>query len=311
MHRSTISPARFSFVVLLVLICAGPSARAETLRWKFRKGEALHWVLDLRTVITEIIDDRENKETRTETFDMTWLVNDVAEDGSGDLTLRFDRVRSRIVTPIAKIEYDSKSGKKPDGQAAAKLHELMRIWVGAEFKCRMSPDGKVSNVRLPESFVTIIKDLGKSAQQGGPPPPTEEDVKARIVAMSQPLPKDDLPVGKSWTERSRVPAPPDGTMVVERTFKYLGPEKVDDVTADRLNLSLRLTLEIPATATVKAMIKDQDGKGVLYFDHQEGRIVKSNWSEKLEMEISDKSRTMNRTNERTTSLVLARVDKSK
>jgi hypothetical protein len=237
---------------------------------------------------------------------MTWTFNTVADDGSADLTLKVDRVRTRIIAPTIKIEYDSKSGKKPESREATELHEVMKVWVGAEFGCRMSPTGGVSDVRVPAS---LMKQLpGQDEQQGGPPPVTEETVKTMITGMSLPLPKDDLQVGKTWSQRTQVPTPPAGSLVINTTFQYAGQEKVDGVNAARVDLESLVSIELPPKAEIKPVIKSQKGTGVLYFDQSAGRILKSSSSERFETDVVINGMTINQVNDTTTSLSLAKVD---
>src|SRR5690242_15955966 len=47
-----LSALRWGLVGLVLAGMGGPAARGATLRWKFRPGETLHYVMDQKTVTT-------------------------------------------------------------------------------------------------------------------------------------------------------------------------------------------------------------------------------------------------------------------
>ena len=51
-------------------------------------------------------------------------------DGAADVTLTFDRIRTKIESPFGVFEYDSKAKQEPQGLIAAGLVPFLKALVG-------------------------------------------------------------------------------------------------------------------------------------------------------------------------------------
>src|SRR5690349_4191103 len=83
MRTRASSVHRWAIVGLVVLGAqAGPAADGATLRWKFKPGETLHYVIDWKTSTSTAGGDKRVDAKTTLTLDMDWVVREVGGDGA-------------------------------------------------------------------------------------------------------------------------------------------------------------------------------------------------------------------------------------
>jgi hypothetical protein len=294
---------------LLVLVGLGAGAaapaHAETLRWKFKPGETLHWVMDRKEVFTRVEDERETKTTISQTTDMSWTVKSVAEDGTAILTLKVDKAVAKLRTPYGVFEYDSSANKPPANPTEAGMKEMMKIVVGAEFGCKFSATGELSDVRLPEQLAKDLAEQKKTDEEGNAGF-AEQQIKSMFTSMSTPLPGGDVAPGKSWTRQAKFATPPAGKVTVETTYHFRGPDAQAGANVVRIDLESKATPELPADSQIKVTVKAQEGAGNILFDVGAGRVVKSSNSEKDERHISDNGMEYDLSKSTTTSVTLVK-----
>src|SRR5262249_10693052 len=136
------------------------------------------------------------------------------------LTQTLDRIRTKIDSSLGTFEYDSKSDKPPEGAIAAGVVPTLKALVGATFRYKMSPQGELSDVQVPEGLLKALREAGPMGNVGMF---SEQGLKNMINESSLALPKEDLVKGKSWTRKATIPAPPVGTLTLDKTYTCEGP----------------------------------------------------------------------------------------
>jgi hypothetical protein len=281
---------------------------AETLRWKFKQGETIRYTMVQETSQEMKAQGQEVKTSLNQTVDLHWNIKSVSADGVADMTQTIDRVRTKIQGPGEPFEFDSESGKAPEGQIAALLTPLLKSLVGAEFSFKMSGRGELSEIKVPQKLLESLRKAGPAATAGGMF--SEEGMKNLISQSSLSLPEEPLEKGKNWTQRSKVPVPMIGTMILDKTYTFEGP-MTNDPALRRISLDTKVTLEPAADANVAVKIKSQEGKGEFAFDPDKGRIVTSRVNDKLQMSLSIMGQDLDQTTNTLTSMTLAKDGASK
>src|SRR5438445_123254 len=70
------------------------AASAQTaLRYQFKKGEKLQYVLEQKMFTKISSKSIKTESTANQTIDTTWTVKDVNKDGKATITVRFERMR--------------------------------------------------------------------------------------------------------------------------------------------------------------------------------------------------------------------------
>ncbi len=125
---------------------------ATPLHWNFRVGDAFR--IDEQGIT--LATDRRNKRYRNEVqLEYVWRVVDVASDGTATIVIRPERVTIHSELPLADFDTarDDPTMPMPEDTAwRAEAYES-RAWVQAEFKCRVTPEGRVVSIwgAVPEA----------------------------------------------------------------------------------------------------------------------------------------------------------------
>jgi hypothetical protein len=271
--------------LVALTVTAGPAnVGAATLRWKFKPGETLRYAMEQKTVTTLKVPGQQLETTLTQTIDLSWVVKDVAADGTADVSWTIDRMRTRIESAIGAFAYDSKDEKVPEGPVATALVPTLKALVGTPFPFKVNPQGELSDVQVPEKVTQVLRDAGQAAS-GANTPFSEEGLKNMITQSSLALPADDFSVGETWSKQTKVPSPPIGTMTLDTTFTYLGPDpKAANI--EKIGLATKLGVEPQPDGDVKLVINSQVAKGEFSFDNAAKRVVNSEVAEKTDTTIT-------------------------
>lgn len=276
-------------------------AAAPVLQWKFTEGESLHYQMDQKTVTQVKGPNQDVKTTAAQTLDTTWTFVSVDKtSGTATVTQTIDRVRTKIENPFATFEYDSKSEKAPEGPFAAMIVPTLKALVGAKFQYKMTPQGELSDIQVPEGLVKALKEAGPTASNVGLF--SEEGLKNMIHETSLILPRE-VEKGKSWTRQTKIPSPPIGNMLIDKTYTYEGT----GADGDRITLSAKVSLEPDPKSPFEIKLGNQEGKGTFSFDSKAGRVSGSNVSEKVELLIKVMNTDVTQTNDISTAIKLLDV----
>lgn len=287
-------------LALAGLIGVAHAAPPAKLRWKLKPGEAFHYVLEQKT-ITKLTRETADLGDITQSFtvDLTRTVKSVADDGTAEMTQRFDRVRMNYDAGIVKVAYDSNKEPEP---AVAPLVAPLKAMVGAEFGFRMSARGEMSDVRIPDAVAKAFREAGQRAGSGDQF--SEEGFKKSLVETSVTFPVEELEPGESWSRQLKVLAP-DGSQVIQtRTYTYEGPDAQAGPGIEKIGITSKVERDSSRPAAPAGEPKLQDCKGTLYFDNNAGRMVGSSVIEKNESTLKLKDGEIDQSVEQSTSMKL-------
>jgi hypothetical protein len=275
---------RLAGLLAMTLLLGGTAAQAQTtLRFKFREGEALKYVLDQKMKMEMKVAGKDVDMDMSQVVDLTWKINSVDNNGTAKMVQKFDRVRFSMNGPMGKVEYDSKDGKQPEGLVGQIIGPMLEAMAGAEFPLTMTTDGKVSDVKVPEKFAEALKNL--PAGGAGGDLFSEDGIKRMINQSGIQLPDKAVEKGKSWENKVEMKMP-FGKMKVDNVSTYEGPTTRAGKKLEQIAVKPKLTLEPAEDAPFTAKLKSQDAKGTAYFDNEAGRLVESNLTQTMDMELS-------------------------
>jgi hypothetical protein len=286
---------------LAVLVCAAarPSFGADSLRWKFTPGETVKYTMVQETSQGMKAMGQEFKTELNQTVDLHWSVKTVSSEGVAELTQVIDRVRTKVEGPGTAFEFDSQAEKAPEGPIASVLTPLLKALVGAEFSFKMNARGELSDVKVPQKLIESLKNAGPAAGGGMF---SEEGLKNLISQSSLSLPAEPLEPGKSWDQKSKLPMPMIGTMIMDKTYTFKGPSGGDGLY--QILLDTKVNLEPAADSNVAVKITAQEGKGEFSFDPGAGRVVKSRIDDRMEMSLSIQGQNLEQVTKTKTTMEL-------
>lgn len=278
-----IQPARPLAAALAITLaaCLAPAATAQKapeFRYKFQEGQVFPYLLKQATESILSINGQTIEQKTDQTFDVTWKVKKVRDDGSAEIGQTFDRVRVNIDSILAQFEFDTKDDKEAQGPLA-QLGTLYRELVGEEGSIRVTPRGEVLDVKLPTKAAAALKNL--------PPLPggqrlLSEDTFQSIFRQAMVI-FPDKPAA-TWNDKREVSQPPLGTLLMDSTFTLADPDaqsKGLDKIDSKINLDYKFNADLPVTIKLK---KQEAGNSCL-FDRDKGRLVDSKLNQKVEMAL--------------------------
>jgi hypothetical protein len=290
-----------SATALFLVATLANRADAETLTWKFKPGQVLHYVMEQKSVMTASAGGRQTKSTRTYTMNFTWTVGIVGEDGVAQITQHIDRMRTRVESPpYMPFEFDSK-GPKSDAQGPYEFEEkLMTAMTGSEFSFKMKPNGEIDGITFSPATLKAFKTAAPSGGQGGGGEIQEQAMKDQLLQSSPPaFPTTPLEPGATWTGKAAKIPSPLGTIVLDKVFTFIGPDPKDPRLL-LVNMDSRVTLEPAENAELSAKIRSHDGKVTVTFDADAGRIATTKGTDKTTLSISGMGQTLEQVTEATT-----------
>jgi len=268
---------------LLLALSAAPS-QAETLRWKFKKGQKLSYGMTQKMNMNATILGMTVDIKMTMQMDLAFSVKSVKSDGSADVVQKITRVRMKTEGgPGGKVDYDS---DKKDGGGGGLIGEQIAKSFGplinAEMTMTMTRRGEVKAMKIPEA---VEKALGGDA--GGNPAGgfSADSLKQMTAQMGAVFPEGPVVKGQSWSKKTEVDTP-QGKVVTDMTFKYAGTSTIGGRKVAKLELSPKFSMTPKPGAPATFTMKDKGSTGASYFDLEAGVLTNSSVIQNIEMEVS-------------------------
>jgi hypothetical protein len=287
-----------SFCTLLAAFAgmAATGVGQESLSWKFQPGETLRYVVVQKVDMDmSVAGEQSQKMNTNQTMDMLWKISEVGPDGVTKMAQVVDRVQmSSTGGPAGSMSYDSQSKAAVDPKQKPIADAFSRI-IGAEFQVSMRPTGKIDNVIVPESLVKALTDSGPTGSML-----TEDSLKEMMTQSAVSLPSETITPGTSWETSQQVDLN-FGTMIVTSKLTYTGSENG----VARITTEPTIDVKPKENAVVGLKLTKSEGQGVVQFDVEKGRIVKSDLNLKLDLAVSRFGKTVNMTLKQHTEMNLA------
>jgi hypothetical protein len=278
-----------------------PEARGQqALRRKFQSGDVLKYTTEQSTVMTVKITGRERKQKRAISTTYSWSIKAVGDNGDADITQKIERLKMKIeAPPYLPMEFDSNSPNSEVLEPFETVVKQLKAAVGAEFSFQMKPTGEIHDIKITEG---TLKKLREGLEQGERDTFSEQALKDQVSQTSPPpLPKDPIEPGKTWSAPpNRIPAPM-GTLVLDRSFTFQGP---DSKNPNLMYITMDGHVTLEPAPNMPAKIRAQEGKGSVTFDVQAGRLQSSKGTQKTEMVITDEGQERDEITETNSTMTL-------
>jgi hypothetical protein len=276
--------------IALAILHIVPARAADPVTWKFKVGEGNHYRMTQKMTI-DIQMDEGASETQdiTNVIDMSWIADEVNDDGSARLTQTIDRMQMTIEPKGRdKVEFDSKATDEPQGFAAM-VAPLFRELSRAMFKLTMSPRGKVSDVEVPESLVAALAASPGAAVMGDLA--TAKGLEDTMSRMSFEMP-ETLETGTTWTSTTETNNPALGKQTITITYKYVGPREKDGAKLEVFEPRLEIAF---AGGVAIATIEEQKSSGEVLFNRSAGRLESTRLDHTMKLKLVVAGQTLNQT----------------
>jgi hypothetical protein len=255
--------------LLASLVLASAAQAQATLRYKFKEGEKLDYVInqDQKMEIGPI----EMKVNMA--IDMTWETGKVDEEGNAEVKVKISRVKFALDGPMGNVEIDSKDAKDADDLIGKMLVPLVKGMADIEISFKATPSGEMKDTKVPERKLDKLKKLPGLGQMGDllTPDSFKSTVQGSILPL---LPKDAVEKGKTWTQKEEQKTAL-GAVSGKTTYTYEGQVEKNGKKLDKIAVVPEAKIDPDAKAEIKVKIKKMNSKGYAYFDPQAGRVIES------------------------------------
>ncbi|MBI3411187.1 MAG: hypothetical protein HY040_22870 [Planctomycetes bacterium] len=288
-----------SVACLVAFVWSGAAQAQVTLRYKFKEGEKLDYVMEQKMKMNQDVAGMKIQTDMNQHMEMSWTVQSVDSKGAAKIKFLFGRIKMALDTPMGKVEIDSNNKEAPDDLIGKMLHPAVSAIAGLEMSVAMDPNGHVGDVNIPEKALAKLKE----ASGPGMGDMLTPDSLKKMATQSLVFPNEAVAKGKSWTEKNSMMMP-FGKLNADMQFTYHGEEERNGTTLQKISLKPTLKMEADPKAEIAVKMKSAEGKGTLYFDNTIGRIVEVALHQTMEMEVEAAGATVNQTIDMSTLLKL-------
>jgi hypothetical protein len=295
MHYSLNTRHGSKILLVLAVVLIGNSAfGAESpLRWKFKEGDSLNYVLNRNVEGKLVLSGSPIGIKMGMAFDTTWNTKSVGADGTANVEQTIDRIQISMSSPLGggDLSYDSKKTDSASGVIWQQIGPMVEGMLGQTFKVKISPLGRVSDIELPAKLNEAIQKQQQSPnrQAGfgiGGGAFSEKGIKELIEKSVLPLPEAVPAKDVTWMQHFENVMRGMGTQMSDTTFSHSGQETQDGKQLEKITAVTELTFEPVENPMADLEITSQEGTAAFYFDAQAGRMVKASGTQVFAMEIS-------------------------
>lgn len=271
-------------VVAAALLAITSTAEAQTkLRWKFTPGEKVNYEMVMENVMEMNVGDKPLSSKTSQRIQTTWLVKEVAADGTAELTQTIDRIIMETSPPgvdATPVKYDSRNKEQDPG--AAMFSPLFDAMLNQSFTMKVTPLGEVKDMQLPPALLEAMKKLGSPAMASI----FSEDSLKQMMGRSMFTFPPELTKGQAWEAILELPNPILGKQIVTTNYVYAGPQQHDGRDVEKIDVSMEMKFDASPDAKVKVDITEQSGEGAIYFDNNQGLPQETNLTNKVTMAMA-------------------------
>jgi hypothetical protein len=282
-----------------LILAAGASAASAqtTLRYQFKEGDKLPYVMEQKMKITMNILGMDIETKMDMLLEMSLNVVDVNKDGSVQMQFKVNSAKMNMDGPMGRIEVDSKDKLEPDDPVAKILSQVVKALGAMEMTGQMLATGETKDVKVSEATVKALQAVPGADKAGDVA--NADSLKAMLSSIV--FPTEAIDKGKTWTNKTESKTK-FGHSITENTFTYEGTTEKDGATLQKISLKPNIKIESDPKAEIKINVKDVKGTGQILFDNKIGRLIESTTTQTTQMQINAGGIDIDQRVEQTTTL---------
>jgi len=304
------NPCKLLAVAVASVVLASAAQAQTTLRYKYKQGEKLHYVVDQDQKMSMSVLGMDVDMKTSMVMEMTWDTLKVDEKGAAIAKVTMTRVKIIMEGgPIGKVEVDSTDKDEPDDALPKMFSQIAKSIGTMEMTFTADPTGDIRDVKVSEGTIKKLKKL-PGIPGGGDmfgPDSFKSIVHGSIIV---PVPKEPISKGKSWTEKLDQKTSL-GKMVGETKYTYEGEIEKNGRKLEKFSVKPELKIEPDPNAPIQMKMKGGSSKGVALFDNKVGRIAESTTEGTMRMEIEAGGMTIDVNSTQNTTIRLKGAPKSR
>ncbi|MFK7819044.1 MAG: DUF6263 family protein [Planctomycetaceae bacterium] len=286
-------------VVALALVVASDTAafsQQQELKWKFRPGQRLDYVVQQEMKMSMDYNGRAIGSTMKQTIDTQWLVNRINANGNAEIVQNIKRIRIVMMQgDQVQVEFDSASKDKT--AAGTPMAQIFGELIKAQIQTIMLPTGKIVQTNVPPKLLETLKTAPGVGQAGF----SEESLKQMFNQSGVIMPQTPVGVGSKWTSKNEVQTP-TGQMIFNSTLEFRGMQDYQNRKFARIDLTPSVRMVVDPNSPVKVQVKNTTGKGAVLFDHVGGFIERTKLNSKMVLTVTQAGESIDQTIDQTVTM---------
>lgn len=273
---------RLMLPLLVVLLATLSVAADQPIAWGLTEGQTIPFTVERSLESTLHAGSGDVRFNATETFDLTWSVNDAGSQAApASIEQDITRIRFQFTAPGGQSnEFDTDSSEPPQGLSMM-IAALYRAMVRHNAQFQVAPSGEMTAFEPPEAVLESLKNLPgvATAGEGG-------DIYQQMLrpAVFQ-FPAGELEPGQQWTTEVSLPVATPGLGAATLIYTYLGDRELDGQTYAAIDVAL--TDFLPSDPDGKPTgVEVVESSGEVLFDRQAGVVHSANLRSRLALEIA-------------------------
>ena len=265
-----------------LLLSAALAEAQVTLRIKYVPGETVRTTVTQEMTTNATVQGQVLQTTMSQTMYLEVVVDEVASDGTASVRQKITRITTKMqMPPPLNKTYTYDSDAEKNENAPPGYDVVMGAMIGGEFKMKIAPTGKMSDVTVPPDLVDKLKAIPGAAMMGNLA--SEEGLRQLTAQSAFSLPEGPVKKGDQWQSPPISMDMPFGKMNVQQFFTYEGPNSEG---LEQIGVRYDMTLEAKPNQPISIKLKDADSHGVMLFDNQVGKLKSSEVTQTMTMEMA-------------------------
>lgn len=253
-----------------------------TLRIKYVPGETVRTTVTQEMTTNATVQGQMLRTTMSQTMHLEVIVDEVAKDGVATVRQKIARITTKMqMPPPLNTTYTYDSDAEKNENAPPGYEAVMGAMIGGEFKMKIDPTGKMSDITVPPGLIDQLKAIPGAAMMGNLA--TEEGLRQLTSQSAFSLPEGPVKKGDQWQSPPVSMDMPFGKMNVQQFFTYEGPNSEG---LEQIGVRYDMTLEAKPNQPISIKLKDAESHGVMLFDNKAGKLKSSEVTQTMTMEMA-------------------------
>jgi hypothetical protein len=269
--------------LLASVILAGAAQAQTTLRYKYKEGDKLEYVIDQDQKMAMSVLGQDINMTVSVVMEATYQTLKVDDKGNAKVKVTFNRVKMAMKGgPMGNIEIDSADKNEPDDPVGQILGPAVKAIAGMEMTYTVDPLGEIKDAKMSAAALEKLKNLpGAEAFGGGM---FNADTMKSMVQNNMVLPKEPVEKGATWSQKTTTKMGM-GKVSGETKYTYEGETEKRGEKLAKIAVKPNMKIEPDENAKIQFKVKNSNAKGYTFFDNKLGRIAETTTETTMEMQL--------------------------
>jgi hypothetical protein len=259
-----------ALAVLALLGAAHPAQAQVTLRYQFKEGEKLRYLVTM-TMKMKVDAKGENVEANvTMKMPVSLQTIKVHKNGKAEILTKLEGMKMTIEAGEGKsFSVDTDNLESLPEQVRDLIQKMLKDGI----TMTQDPLGQTSDVKMPDSWKALLQKGGNS--------PLNMGMMGNAV-----FPKEPVTKGQTWkSEPFDMEIPQAGKLKGEISFTYDGTVTRGVRQLEKITMRPKMSLQSDPNTKGKLALKVRDTAGTLYFDNRAGHIAEMQMDMGMDLDV--------------------------